>query len=72
VVEVPRHIANEGGVDDLKTSVVLPQSKHVAAEVELLLSDIGHGLTDDLPDVLGHNSALLGEIANEKAKPVDL
>jgi hypothetical protein len=71
VVQVTRHIANKSSIDDLQTSVVFAQTEHVTSEMEFLLSDVSHSLTDHFSDVLHHNRPFFGGRTNEQAQSVD-
>lgn len=66
MVQVPRHVADEGRVDYLETGVVLAQAEHVATEVELLLADVCHGLAYHLTDVLRDHCVLFCGAAQEE------
>lgn len=71
MVQVSGHVANESGINNFQASIVLAQTKHIAAEVKFLLADICHCLTDHFSDVFNHYCALFGEVSNEKAQSVD-
>lgn len=70
MVEVSGHVSDEGGVDDLRSVVVFAQTEHVAAEVELLLPDVSHGLGYYFSNILDHHSVFFGEASNEESQSV--
>lgn len=72
MVQITRHVTDKSSIDDLQTGVVLTQTEHVATEVELLLADVRHSLTDHLTDVFSHDCTLFGEVTDEETQPVDL
>ena len=73
MIQIPSHVTYECCIDDFTASVVLCESKHVASKVfELFFSDIGHGLADDLSDILSDNGIFLGIFVDKESESVDL
>jgi hypothetical protein len=75
VVDVPRHVAHEGSVDDrssLGEIFVLFEAKHVAARAVFgLLAAVSHDFRDELASVLHHLGPSWDGRVAEESHPVD-